>query len=53
MANENIFLNNMIDPFTLDEAGLHDTAGSIIHFNALDALFPTLTCDSFNNQTEG
>jgi hypothetical protein len=53
MANEDIFLNNMINPLTFGKAGLHDSASSMIHFNGLDALFPTLTCDSFKNQTGG
>jgi hypothetical protein len=42
MANEDIFLNNMINPFTLDEAGLPVTVSSYINFSALEPMIPIL-----------
>lgn len=42
MANEDIFLNNMMYPFTLDEAGLPVTVCSYNNFSALEPLIPIL-----------
>jgi hypothetical protein len=42
MANEDIFLNHMMYPFTLDEAGLPVTVSSYSNFSALEPIFPIL-----------